>query len=787
MRINHNVPAMNALRLLNVNSSNSSKTLEKLSSGKRINRAGDDAAGMAISEKMRAQVNGLKIASRNSLDGVSLVQTAEGAMAEVHSMLQRMRELSVQSANGTMSKTDRGAIQDEVNQLTSEINRITNGTEYNTRHILKGNEEPKSNTVVQRMTTGDVARVTLDKLSIHSPNEVMTSDFKNKTLTVDINNKKTEVNLQGFGPDNTTLTSSELLIRINDALGDDAVAVFNSDYKIEIRTKLPGGSQNIKLEGSAVPDLFNAGYDTTNNNRVNVYGTAENSGGTAKGAFYMDKAPTEGSFITIGNDRIDFYDSSKAPYVGSNKAIDISAGSSVGQMSIVKQTQVFSPSQPGKFEFDVTKPIGVGDRIIINGIEFKAVAAASVNENEFVVNAAPATTLTNLASKIQNHSKLISVFNGNTPTATAATVAATIASATAADTLAINAGKDNGAIANAVKIEISNTLNSSDAVSATYDSVNKKIVVNFASTTQAKNTSANIQAKINALSSADGIDFSKYTLTGAGGFIGTGATAPSAAITLTLSGGGNDAVKADIVSTPNKITFATKSPTLLTAEMSKTKSPEDIIAEIKNNVQLDSVKFSIDPSNKNKRELLLEARQVGFKGNLISLEGTLEGFNTNLQIGANSGQGFRLEVGDIRSRALRISAEKPTGNPGVTGAAYIKMPNVTDGVSSSMVEYSLDVSDEKLASAAIEVYNNAIVKVASERSRLGATQNRLEHTIANLDNTEENLTAAMSRIEDTDMAEEMANFQKLNVLQQAGVSMLAQANQQPQAILKLLQ
>ena len=137
MRINHNIPAMNAHRLLGVNNLAGSKTLEKLSSGKRINRAGDDAAGMAISEKMRAQIKGLTMASKNSLDGVSLVQTAEGAMGEVHSMLQRMRELAVQAANGTSADSDRQAIQDEINQLTSEVNRISNGTEYNTRNILK--------------------------------------------------------------------------------------------------------------------------------------------------------------------------------------------------------------------------------------------------------------------------------------------------------------------------------------------------------------------------------------------------------------------------------------------------------------------------------------------------------------------------------------------------------------------------------------------------------------------------------------------------------------------------
>jgi Flagellin and related hook-associated proteins len=193
-----------------------------------------------------------------------------------------------------------------------------------------------------------------------------------------------------------------------------------------------------------------------------------------------------------------------------------------------------------------------------------------------------------------------------------------------------------------------------------------------------------------------------------------------------------------------------------------------------------------DFDNDNSRELIIVSHERGFIGNTIALEGTLKEFNVNLQVGSNSGQGFRLEVGDTRSMALKISSDKPTGNPGVAGAAYVKIPNVTNGISSAAVEYSVDVMDEKKATAAIEVYNNAILQVAAERSKLGAIQNRLEKTIANLDNTAENLTGARSRILDTDMALEMSEFTKFNILQQAGTAMLSQANQQPQMMLKLL-
>lgn len=138
MIINHNISALNANRNLGINDSSMNKSLEKLSSGFRINRAADDAAGLAISEKMRGQVNGLNQASRNAQDGISMIQTAEGALNETHAILQRMRELAVQSSNDTNTDNDRAQIQSEVVQLQSEINRIASTTQFNTKNLLTG-------------------------------------------------------------------------------------------------------------------------------------------------------------------------------------------------------------------------------------------------------------------------------------------------------------------------------------------------------------------------------------------------------------------------------------------------------------------------------------------------------------------------------------------------------------------------------------------------------------------------------------------------------------------------
>ena len=138
MRINHNIMSMNTSRQLGAASSNSAKSMEKLSSGLRINKAGDDAAGLAISEKMRSQIRGLNQASRNAQDGISMIQTAEGALNETQSILQRVRELAVQANNGTNTSDDTQKIQDEIDQLVEEIDGIADRTEFNGKTLLKG-------------------------------------------------------------------------------------------------------------------------------------------------------------------------------------------------------------------------------------------------------------------------------------------------------------------------------------------------------------------------------------------------------------------------------------------------------------------------------------------------------------------------------------------------------------------------------------------------------------------------------------------------------------------------
>lgn len=183
MRINHNIAALNTYNKLNSASGAQSKSMEKLSSGLRINRAGDDAAGLAISEKMRGQIRGLDQASRNSQDGISLIQTAEGALNETHDILQRMRELAVQSSNGTATDDDRKAIQAEVSQLTSEIDRIGNTTQFNTKNLLDGSQGKSANATAATAIEGAAVIGNLDNgtYTLTTANKAGSAAFLNKT------------------------------------------------------------------------------------------------------------------------------------------------------------------------------------------------------------------------------------------------------------------------------------------------------------------------------------------------------------------------------------------------------------------------------------------------------------------------------------------------------------------------------------------------------------------------------------------------------------------------------
>jgi flagellin len=265
MRINHNIAALNTYRQLNANSVKTQGNLEKLSSGMRINKAGDDAAGLAISEKMRGQIRGLEQANRNSQDGISMIQTAEGSLNETQSILQRMRELAVQSSNDTNTDTDRASIQNEISQLSDEIDRIGNTTEFNTQKLLKGdgNSNLDKTTLVTNGTLsgGDTTYV----------NATQTSTMSGGASGIAASGSYAEFTLNGEK------------IRIDIVAGDNGGAASGSVNSItstsaEVNAKASwggtSGANAIKAYADALTDVIAANDTLAGNYDVKASGTS---------------------------------------------------------------------------------------------------------------------------------------------------------------------------------------------------------------------------------------------------------------------------------------------------------------------------------------------------------------------------------------------------------------------------------------------------------------------------------------------------------------------------------
>ncbi len=280
MVVQHNLKAMNANRMLNINAKASSGSTEKLSSGYRVNRAADDAAGLAISEKMRKQIRGLTQGSRNAEDGISCVQTAEGALAEVQDMLQRMNELAVQAANGTNSVTDRKYIQDEIDQLVTEIDRVSETTKFNETYLLKGDEELPENLVhtfnyvkgdkIDQLGTSSVLNAKLDKVmvnyngvdNVYVVSASISSAGSKESMTADVKTK---------GSDFTKYLASG---EVGTSSSVTSVAMSTS-YAMFKNTNLNGVALQKMANGTVYADKDAYIYDTETKNIIHIKATED--------------------------------------------------------------------------------------------------------------------------------------------------------------------------------------------------------------------------------------------------------------------------------------------------------------------------------------------------------------------------------------------------------------------------------------------------------------------------------------------------------------------------------
>jgi len=395
MIINHNLMANNAIRNMNTNSANASKSMQKLSSGLRINSASDDAAGLAISEKMRGQIRGLDQASANAQDGISMVQTAEGGLNESTSILQRMRELADQSANGTNTTADRSSIQDEMNQLTSEVNRIGNTTEFNTQKVLNGGIGSTSGDKITKATNA-----TLTNTAALTPTSVATT----AKVTVD----GITFDTSGITAVSTSATAAgdDLVSKLGAVTTggtklSDLVDITNNAGVLTFKDKSSGSNSKITFSGAdaligvAATTLTATGTDTTvektgvqATTSLTAAATTINKGDSIKFTIGSDSAVE----VVLNSDASKTYDTANTDANVAKSAMndlvkDLNASL---QKAGISDKVTASLSQSNTVQFvsttgkDMTIAAGVGNSLS-TGLTFTAAAMAATGNIQQIV------------------------------------------------------------------------------------------------------------------------------------------------------------------------------------------------------------------------------------------------------------------------------------------------------------------------------------------------------------------------------------------------------------------
>ncbi|NOU99473.1 flagellin N-terminal helical domain-containing protein [Paenibacillus planticolens] len=786
MRINHNIAAQNTHRQLAGNTAAAGKSLEKLSSGLRINRAGDDAAGLAISEKMRAQIRGLDQAQRNAQDSISLIQTAEGALTETHSILQRMKELATQAANDTNTADDRGEIQKEINQLTAEINRIGNTTEFNTKKLLNGDISEKSGVVTIDKTTNPFNAGTT---TISNPDLDKNSSLKAGNYTIDVIDTVTK---------SATHTADNAIKDVS--VG--ANSTLNSgDYEIRIgqtQTKnasldTPAGSVT-GVSIAPTSTLANGAHEVTITRTDSVATgafTGANTGLTADGITVTGNNPVSGSFDvkTVG---VLGAVNNGTVGPGAAGALTLSLDNPSALSNGVGYQLAYADEGNGIFSvqlMDTDGTTALTDKVILDNnvqnYQFKALGSTNDFGVSFKTATGVNTTLTG-ANAGGNHqtfdvSSTVTLSKGGSTVGTTSIAAGAAAgSVTIGDfTIAHGVGNTikNGTDSFTVTNDLAASFDGGPAVTFTAGST----------VTFANGVSIDTRADSTTYSASNTYDLTVGTATAytatvhdANGGVVVGTQTLTDGSTYNL-GNGVDLTIGTLTG-PTTHAFSVTAATTKTAKLTNTTTGD---TTTKSDIAANS---TIDFGNGLKVNMGAKTNgQAAF-----TVEGGVEDRSLSMQVGANQGQSLSMNVADMRASALGITSSdasaviKDTSGNVITGAAWTTTKQSNNGTDNVNVEYSLDVSDATKASAAIKVLDNSINAVSAERSKLGAYQNRLEHTINNLGAASENLTAAESRIRDVDMAKEMMEFTKNNILSQAAQAMLAQANQQPQGVLQLL-
>ena len=874
MIVQHNLQAMNANRMLGLTTKTVAGTTEKLSSGYRINRAADDAAGLAISEKMRKQIRGLDKASQNAEDGISCVQTAEGALTEVQDMLQRMNELCVQAANGTNSISDRQYIQDELDQLISEIDRVAETTKFNETYLLKGDERSATKssyitnysiTYTENIITNAMPRNSMDKkVNYTGTNNIYMSSVEVLSASPS-NSIATDVIQTG-----DDITDYMLMSELAD---NSSKALLNrNNYVAFISCEL---NSDIGVKGNATTDLYQDYADGTirANRTLFIFDTETDTTtriteGTSMTEYLYDDNTVKDRYRLVdvldGAQSMVQESGTIATGVGSLSGITSTSGNvtvygdPVANHTIADVYYAYESAYGGYHDYKVSYVQGDNVQESQRG----SVYGYAPSTTNVVDNQDGTITLGNeTAVEIGNHIYLISESNKTVGTG---------------DTLtAVPLDQGYPLYLGDETILASDLLNGTYNIYAPYtDVVSASSIPNPSNAATANQSIADVYY---AYESAYGgyHDYKVSYVQGdnvqesqRGSVYGY---APSTTNVVdnqdgTITLGNETAVEIGnhiyLISESNKTVGTGDTLTAVPLDQGYPLylGDETILAsDLLNGTYNIYAPYTdvTDPNSTYSKELYTSLwygitsdrikTQFGLTGNFAWTDAFIE-YDTSLQklYNANGKEvsGMALnqyfdENGNYKGGLYRTAQARAIdevfasedseryqnvlsilGNGATTIGRYITQSSTqirgdlglelhVGADSDRENKISMDISTltsaglgvDKLASFnigivdetgnnatdAIDVIGDALSKVSSQRAALGAIQNRLDHTIKNLDNVVENTTAAEAQIRDTDMAEEMVRHANANILQQAGQSMLAQANQSNQGVLTLLQ
>lgn len=761
MQINHNITALRTQNALNKANATADKHMRNLSSGLRINTAADDAAGMAIANKMKTQVKGLKRASMNAEDGISLVETAEGALGEVHSMLQRMRELAVQAANGTLEAEDRRAIQQEVEQLKEEITNTSELTEFNKITLLNGELDRRSFTDNENVST--VAYVsdtvqpgkyayTVSSVGTQAKVEGVTSTYTGGMGgIVSINGEEATI-LATDTVEEAFEKMRDVCERVGITLTRDNTWGTENGGKLYLETMESGSDQSIEILGTSTLLLESFGLVTTENELIPK---ATGTDAVVNLIYKSDSNPdygfdTTATVSTQGN-RVVITDSNyQKIYIDLSVDEDGDAlknGTQVVASAGVTHISGVAPklANCGGFNFTLNgKQATLNDYVI----EFKE------STKEVTEGGSPKVEID--TTDEANPKIIVTAYSLSGMTAPELQDALNLATTSTGITFVVGG---------------SSTMKTAD--SGTTSGKITGGVKEVAEAAPSQLSLGGIDLKLNSAigSGLNGYSFRivEATKTELNSINGTTVTTAKAGDTKWAISGNIITIYANDISElkGKEIEKCLSGAIAKALTDNNVKKPVDedgnVLAWTDPKVNIIDVTMQTAASKFNEKlndlTRIAATGEEGTQGKLVTSEfvefNVLDAGPLQLQVGANEGMKLEVQIPELTAAAL--------------GLEFINLRT------------------EESAGHAITLCDEAIAEISAVRSKLGAYQNRLEYTISNLDVTEENTTAALSRIEDADMAYEMAEYTQRNIISQAGVSMLAQANQRPQQILQLLQ